>query len=78
ISRRAAFHSEDEARLIERMHIRRAGDPSSHPEWRDEEAAIISTRRLVRLAEKHRRRVHVLHVSTAAEMEFLADHKDWA
>ncbi|MFA6140585.1 MAG: dihydroorotase [Hyphomicrobium sp.] len=78
ISRRAAFHSEDEARLIERMRVRRAGDPSSHPEWRDEEAAIISTRRLVRLAEKHRRRVHVLHVSTAAEMAFLAEHKDWA
>jgi dihydroorotase len=78
ISRRAAFHSEDEARLIERMHVRRAGDPSSHPEWRDEEAAIISTRRLVRLAEKHKRRVHVLHVSTAAEMAFLAEHKDWA
>jgi dihydroorotase len=78
ISRRAAFHSEDEARLIERMHVRRAGDPSSHPEWRDEEAAIISTRRLVHLAEKHKRRVHVLHVSTAAEMAFLAEHKDWA
>lgn len=78
ISRRAAFHSEDEARLIERMHVRRAGDPASHPEWRDEEAAMISTRRLVRLAEKHKRRVHVLHVSTAAEMAFLAEHKDWA
>jgi dihydroorotase len=78
LGRRAAFHSEDEARLIERMNVRRAGDSSSHPEWRDEEAAIISTRRLVRLAEKHKRRVHVLHVSTAAEMEFLADHKDWA
>lgn len=78
ISRRAAFHSEDEARLIARMDVRRAGDPSSHPEWRDEEAAIISTRRLVRLAEKHKRRVHVLHVSTAAEMKFLGEHKDWA
>jgi dihydroorotase len=78
LRRRAAFHSEDEARLIERMSVRRAGDASSHPEWRDEEAAIISTRRLVRLAEKHKRRVHVLHVSTAAEMEFLASHKDWA
>ncbi len=78
LSRRAAFHSEDEARLIARMGVRRAGDPSSHPEWRDEEAAIISTRRLVGLAEKHKRRVHVLHVSTAAEMEFLAEHKDWA
>jgi dihydroorotase len=78
LGRRAAFHSEDEARLIERVSVRRAGDASSHPEWRDEEAAIISTRRLVRLAEKHKRRVHVLHVSTAAEMEFLAAHKDWA
>ena len=66
------------ARLKERMHLRRPGDPSSHPEWRDEEAAIISTRRLVCLAEKHKRRVHVLHVSTAAELSFLADHKDWA
>jgi len=78
LRRRAAFHSEDEARLKERLDVRRPGDPSSHPEWRDEEAAIISTRRLVRLAEKHRRRVHVLHVSTVAEMAFLADHKDWA
>jgi dihydroorotase len=78
ISRRAAFHSEDEARLKERMHLRRPGDASSHPEWRDEKAAIISTERLVRLAEKHKRRVHVLHVSSAAEMAFLAEHKDWA
>jgi dihydroorotase len=78
LRRRAAFHSEDEARLKERMPLRRPGDPSSHPEWRDEEAAIISTRRLVRLAEKHKRRVHVLHVSTAAEIAFLADHKHWA
>ena len=46
--------------------------------WRDEQAALIATQRLVRLAEQHGRRVHVLHVSTAEEMAFLADHKDWA
>ena len=78
LSRRAAFHSEDEARLIEREGVRRPGDPSSHPEWRDVEAAMISTRRLVHLAEKHRRRVHVLHISTGDEIEFLRAHKDWA
>ena len=78
ISRRAAFHAEDEARLISRMHIRRAGDPSSHPEWRDEQAALLATQRLVRLAEKHRRRVHVLHISTAEEIIFLGQHRDWA
>jgi dihydroorotase len=60
------------------MNIRRAGDPSSHPEWRDEQAALLATQRLVRLAEKHRRRVHVLHISTAEEMAFLGQHRDWA
>lgn len=78
LRRRAAFHSEDEARLRERAGIRRPGDPSSHPEWRDEIAALTSTQRLVRLAEKHGRRIHILHVSTAEEMAFLAEHKEWA
>ncbi len=78
ISRRAAFHAEDEARLISRMGERKAGDPSSHPVWRDEEAALIATARLVRLAETHGKRIHVLHVSTAGEMAFLKDNKDYA
>ena len=78
LSRRAAFHAEDEDRLKARMHLRKPGDASSHPVWRDPEAALIATQRLVRLAETHRKRVHVLHISTAEEMAFLADHKDWA
>ena len=78
IRRRAAFHSEDEARLKERMAVRREGDPSSHPEWRDAQAALISTKRLVRLAEELKKRIHILHVSTADEMTFLAGHKQWA
>jgi dihydroorotase len=78
LSRRASFHAEDEARLKARMDKRVPGDPSSHPVWRDEEAALIATQRLVRLAETHRKRVQVLHVSTAEEMDFLADHKEWA
>jgi dihydroorotase len=78
ISRRAAFHSEDEARLIERQDIRREGDPASHTDWRDPQAALISTQRLVRLAREHGKRVHVLHISTGEEMEFLAKHKDVA
>lgn len=78
ITRRAAFHSEDEARLRERMALCREGDPSSHPEWRDHEAALISTKRLVRTAHRQGKRVHVLHTSTAEEIAFLADHKDVA
>ena len=78
IRRRAAFHSEDEARLNARKNLRREGDPSSHSEWRDAKAAMISTERLVRLAHEHGARVHVLHISTAEEMVFLAQHKDVA
>src|SRR6202046_31385 len=78
IRRRAAVHSEDEARLNERKPLRIAGDPSSHPVWRDEIAALRSTERLVRLARQARAQVHVLHISTREEMKFLASAKDVA
>ncbi len=78
ISRRAAFHAEDEARLRERAGLRRHGDASSHPLWRDETAAMIATTRLVRLAEHYKKRVHVLHISTLDEIVYLRDHKAWA
>jgi dihydroorotase len=76
--RRAAFHSEDEYRLNERKDRRIPGDAASHPDWRDAETALISTRRLVRIARDNGARIHVLHVSTAEEMEFLAGHRDIA
>ena len=78
ISRRAAFHSEDEARLNARKSLRREGDPASHTEWRDPQVAVISTQRLLRLAREHGKRVHVLHISTGEEMKLLAAHKDVA
>ncbi|MGL5116917.1 MAG: dihydroorotase [Beijerinckiaceae bacterium] len=78
IRRRAAFHSEDEARLRERLGVRVAGDPSSHPVWRDAETALRCTRRLVALAHETGARIHVLHISTAEEIAFLAGHKDVA
>ncbi len=78
IRRRASFHCEDEHRLAERKHLRVPGDPRSHPLWRDELAALQCTQRLVRLARETGKRVHVLHVTTAQEMEFLKDHKDVA
>ncbi len=78
ISRRAAFHSEDEYRLADRRKLARQGDWTSHYEVRDAEAAISSTRRLLRLARKTGKRIHVLHVTTAEEMEMLAAAKDIA
>ncbi|MEL4375235.1 dihydroorotase [Brucella cytisi] len=76
--RRAAFHSEDEFRLKEREGLRVQGDPSSHPVWRDEVAALQCTERLVRIAHDTGARIHVLHISTAEEIDFLKDHKDVA
>jgi dihydroorotase len=76
--RRAAFHSEDEFRLREREGLRVPGDPSSHPVWRDEIAALSCTERLVRIARETGARIHVLHISTAEEIEFLKGHKDVA
>jgi len=78
IRRRAAFHSEDEYRLRERMHLRVDNDPRSHPIWRDEVAALTCTQRLIRLARETGKRVHVLHVTSKDEIAFLAQHKDVA
>jgi dihydroorotase len=77
-NRRTAFHSEDEYRLRQRLSEQIAGNPASHPVWRDAEAARLCTERLIRIARKQRKRVHVLHVSTAEEMPLLAANKDVA
>jgi dihydroorotase len=76
--RRVAIHAEDEYRMQERMNLRVSGDPSSHPVWRDDESAMLATQRVVRLARETRRRIHVLHVTTPAELEFLGQNKDIA
>ena len=76
--RRAAFHSEDEARLEARKPLRIVGDPSSHPIWRDEIAALQCTQRLIGLARRARARVHVLHISTWQEIAFLQGARDVA
>src|SRR5262245_54258936 len=78
IRRRASFHSEDEFRLRERQDLRVAGDPRSHPVWRDELAALTSTKRLIEAARATGKRVHVLHITTKQEMAFLRNHKDVA
>jgi dihydroorotase len=76
--RRAAFHSEDEARLDSRKGERIEGDPASHPVWRDEIAAMQCTQRLIRIAREQRAAIHVLHISTEEELALLADAKDVA
>jgi len=78
--RRMAIHAEDEDRLNQRREMLSASDVSvlMHPQWRDEETAMLATQKIVRLAKKHKRNIHVLHVTTAEEAAFLAEQKDIA
>lgn len=78
ITRRAAVHSEDEFRLHERRPLAETGKVETHPVWRDVEAAVLCTTRLLKLAREAGKRIHVLHVSTADEMPLLAAAKDIA
>lgn len=77
-TRRVAIHSEDEFMLRDNKKFAREGDWTSHTDVRTAEAAISSTIRLLRLAREARRRIHVLHVSTADEVPLLAAAKDIA
>ncbi len=76
VRRRVSVHAEDEPRLRERAGLRGADDPATHHVWRDETAALTATERLTRIARETGARVHLLHVSTAAEIDFIKDFKD--
>jgi dihydroorotase len=77
--RRVAYHSEDEYRLRDRKPLFHEGMPyATHAEWRDVEAAFLGTRRLMALARKTGRPAHILHVSTAEELDYLQDYRDIA
>ena len=77
--RRIAYHSEDEYRLQARKSMFKRGDPyASHMLWRDEETAFLGTRRLIALSREARRTAHILHVSTAEELDYLKDYRDIA
>ena len=70
-----SIHSEDEEILNLRKRFIKEGDVHSHPEWRNTECAISSTRRVVKIAERYNKKIHVLHVTTKDEVDFLAMHK---
>ncbi len=70
-----SIHSEDEDIIKLRKKFIKQGDVHSHPEWRNVECAMSSTRRVVKIAERYDKRIHVLHVTTKEEVDFLAMHK---
>ncbi len=73
-----AVHAEDEALLSQRKkEFENCTDVREHSNIRNELVALLATQTIVRLAEKAKRKVHILHVSSQEEMEFLRDHKKY-
>ena len=70
-----SIHSEDEDIIKLRKKFIKKGNVHSHPEWRNVECAMSSTRRVVKIANRYNKRIHVLHVTTKEEVDFLAMHK---
>lgn len=75
--RRCSVHCEQESRLRERRPLveNHIGEVHLHPFWRDEITAFNATKQMVELAEKFDKKVHILHVTTAEEMQYLATKK---
>jgi dihydroorotase len=74
-SKIVSVHSEDEEILNMRKKLIKEGDVHTHPLWRSDECAISSTRRIVRIAERYKKKTHILHVTTKQEIDFLSQHK---
>ena len=73
--RPCAVHAEDESR--NRLRKAEFANPTvaDHPIIRDAISAEIATRRMIALSKETRRPVHILHVSTANELEPIARAK---
>ncbi len=71
-----SVHSEDENILLSRKKFIKEGDVASHPIWRNEECALESTKRVVRIAQKYKKKIHILHVTTKQEIDFFSEKRD--
>ena len=74
-SKVVAVHSEDEEILKLRKKLIEKGDVKTHPVWRNEEVAISSTRKIVKIAKRLNKKAHILHVTTKEEVDFLSQNK---
>ena len=70
-----SVHSEDENILLSRKKFIKEGDVNSHPVWRNEECALESTKRVVRIAQKYKKKIHILHVTTKQEIDFFSEKR---
>jgi len=75
-----AVHAEDESIMNENKVtiLGDSNDVAMHYKWRSEESCLNATKRIVTIAKKYARKVHILHITTAQEMAFLKANKDIA
>ena len=75
-----AVHAEDQMIMMENQKniLGDSEDVAMHCKWRSPESCLSATQRVVNLAKKHNRRVHILHITTEQEMDFLSKNKNVA
>ena len=69
----SAYHQHIHLNL--RKKLIEIGNVKTHPIWRNEECAISSTRKIVKIAERLNKKAHILHITTKEEIDFLSRHK---
>ena len=71
-----ATHAEDEGRLQSRIpQFSHRKDIAAHAECRDVECALIATKRASALAKDHNHRLHIVHLTSGAEADWLSLNK---
>jgi dihydroorotase len=72
-----ATHCEDEQIIKSNLAALKAGkqtlEPSDHPIIRNEEACFESSFRAIQFAKKYNSRLHILHISTAKELQLFGN-----
>lgn len=73
-----ALHSEHEGMLketrLQLMKRKNQWSPADHPTFRNVQSAFESTKSVIALAEKQKRSLHILHISTQEEIEWIAKY----
>ncbi|MCC3468915.1 MAG: dihydroorotase [Microcoleus sp. PH2017_06_SFM_O_A] len=71
-----AVHAEDQTRINQRrQEFAGSTDLAVHSQIQDNQAALLATQLAVKLSKKYQRRLHILHLSTGDEAEFLRQEK---
>ncbi|WP_293126954.1 dihydroorotase [Microcoleus sp. bin38.metabat.b11b12b14.051] len=71
-----AVHAEDQTRINQRrQEFAGSTDLAVHSQIQDNQAALLATQLALKLSKKYQRRLHILHLSTGDEAEFLRQEK---